>query len=204
MESTFGDYISSGRNVKGLTLRELASSLGLDISTLAKIEKNWRQFPKEKLHTLSDKFSVSYREVVTEFIKNDLIQQYGSFPDYRTIISNALNDNRTNYSISEILEEGESKKVEFKSSLRYCLKSQKAEKYIEHSALKNVCAFLNSEGGKLLIGVSDDKKILGLEELDFKTFKEEDKKDGWLKHFDNLISKHFGNNISQYIRVYIS
>lgn len=199
MESTFGDYLSSGRNVRGLTLRELASSLEMDISTLAKIEKNWRQFPKDKLHILSEIFSVSYRKIVTEFIKTDIFQQYGHFPDYKIIISDALSENGISYSITELINDGESKKLEFKSSLRYCLKNLKAEKHIEHSTLKNVCAFLNSEGGKLLIGVSDQKEILGLEEYDFKTFKEVDKKDSWLKHFDNLISNYFGDNISQYI-----
>ena len=32
-----------------------------------------------------------------------------------------------------------------------------------HAALKSIAAFLNTEGGDLLIGVDDDRKVLGIE-----------------------------------------
>lgn len=192
---TFGQYISSGRNVRGLTLRELASSLNIDISYLSKIEKNWRQFPKNKLDILSNEFSVPYNEILEKFIKDDIIQQYSGIPNYEDILRTIIDEKQTT-SLNEVIELGENNTVEFKSSLRYCLKNKRVDKKIEHSAIKNICAFLNSSGGKLLIGVTDDKEIIGLEDTDFITFKENDKKDAFLKHFDNLISKYFGNNLS--------
>ena len=195
LNSTFGDYISSGRNVRGITMRELAEELNLDISTISKIEKGWRQFPKDKLKLLAEFYKVSYQEVVKEFIKTDLIQQYGGFPNYENLLIEIIN-NEEKTSITDFIKNGETKNTEFKSSLRYCLKSKKAEKYIEHSAIKNVCAFLNSNGGKLIIGLADDGEIIELENTDFTTFKEQDKKDAFLKHLDNLISKYFGNNLS--------
>tara|TARA_R110002050_G_scaffold300453_1_gene469974 strand:- start:83 stop:871 length:789 start_codon:yes stop_codon:yes gene_type:complete len=195
LNSTFGDYISSGRNVRGITLRELAQELNLDVSSMSKIEKGWRQFPKDKLKQFSEYFRVPYQEVVKEFIKTDLIQQYGGFPNYENLLREIIN-NEEKTSIEDFIKKGETKNIEFKSSLRFCLKTTKAEKYIEHSAIKNICAFLNSNGGKLIIGVTDDGEILGLENTDFKTFKESDKKDAFLKHLDNLISKYFGNDLS--------
>lgn len=195
LNSTFGDYISSGRNVRGITLKELAQELNLDVSSISKIEKGWRQFPKDKLKQFAEYFRVSYQEVVKEFIKTDLIQQYGGFPNYENLLREIIN-NEEKTSIEDFIKKGETKNIEFKSSLRFCLKTTKVEKYIEHSAIKNICAFLNSNGGKLIIGVSDDGEILGLENTDFKTFKESDKKDAFLKHLDNLISKYFGNDLS--------
>lgn len=195
LNSTFGDYISSGRNVRGITLRELAQELNLDASSISKIEKGWRQFPKDKLKQFAEYFRVPYQEVVKEFIKTDLIQQYAGFPNYENLLREIIN-NEEKTSIEDFIKKGETKNIEFKSSLRFCLKTTKAEKYIEHSAIKNICAFLNSNGGKLIIGVSDDGEILGLENTDFKTFKENDKKDAFLKHLDNLISKYFGNDLS--------
>jgi transcriptional regulator with XRE-family HTH domain len=195
LNSTFGDYISSGRNVRGLTLRELAEQLNLDVSTMSKIEKGWRQFPKEKLKVFSEIFNVPIQKVTKEFIKTDLVQQYGGFPNYEKLLLEIIN-NVEKTSIVEFIKKGETKNIEFKSSLRYCLKSLKSEKFIEHSAIKNICAFLNSNGGKLIIGVEDNGEILGLENTDFITFKEDDKKDAFLKHFDNLISKYFGNDLS--------
>lgn len=195
LNSTFGDYISSGRNVRGITLRELAQELNLDASSISKIEKGWRQFPKDKLKQFAEYFRVPYQEVVKEFIKTDLIQQYGGFPNYENLLREIIN-NEEKTSIEDFIKKGETKNIEFKSSLRYCLKTTNAEKYIEHSAIKNICAFLNSNGGKLIIGVADDGEVLGLENTDFKTFKESDKKDAFLKHLDNLISKYFGNDLS--------
>lgn len=201
MENSLGNYISCGRNVRGLTLRELASELDLDEVTLSKIERNYRQFPKGKLQLLANIYNVSLDEVLVEFLKTDIFNSYGEFPDIKRLVLKALESSDEPHTLSKVIVDGETKKVEFKSSLRYCLKTLKPGKHIEHSAMKNICAFLNSEGGKLIIGVSDDKKILGLEALDYSTFKETDKKDAWLKHFDNLLSKHFGNGISNLILI---
>ncbi|MCB0474811.1 MAG: putative DNA binding domain-containing protein [Flavobacteriaceae bacterium] len=70
------------------------------------------------------------------------------------------------------------------------------DKIIIHSALKTICAFANTNGGQLLIGVSDDKKIFGLEQ-DYKSFKNEDQnRDGFGKFFDLMIENYFGNSFS--------
>ena len=58
----------------------------------------------------------------------------------------------------------ESKTLEFKSSLRWNLKEdRKDDKRVTHAALKTIAAFLNTEGGDLLIGVDDDRKVLGID-----------------------------------------
>lgn len=89
-----------------------------------------------------------------------------------------------------VISEGENNFTEFKSSLRYCLREKKPMPYIEHSIVKTINAFLNSEGGTLLIGVEDDGNVLGLES-DIKTFGSKGK-DGLLLHFDNLVVNSLG------------
>lgn len=70
------------------------------------------------------------------------------------------------------------------------------DKIIIHSALKTICAFANTNGGQLLIGVSDDKKIFGLEQ-DYKSFKTGDQnRDGFGKFFDLMIKNYFGDSFS--------
>lgn len=91
--------------------------------------------------------------------------------------------------IEQIIESGENRNVEFKSTLRYCLKTNEVKDYIEHSVTKTILAFANSFGGVLLIGVTDDGKILGLEN-DIDSFKDKSK-DSFLKHFGNLLKSHF-------------
>ena len=64
----------------------------------------------------------------------------------------------------ELLKLQESKTLEFKSSLRWNLKEdRKDDKRVTHAALKSIAAFLNTEGGDLLIGVDDDRNVVGIE-----------------------------------------
>jgi hypothetical protein len=64
----------------------------------------------------------------------------------------------------ELIKRGESKTLEFKSTLRWNLKeNRRDDKGVTHAALKTVAAFLNTEGGDLLIGVDDGGAIVGIE-----------------------------------------
>jgi hypothetical protein len=103
--------------------------------------------------------------------------------------------------IRQLIAAGENRMVEFKSSLRYCLKQQSPQANVEHSSFKNLAAFLNSDGGHLFVGVDDNGEILGLEQTDFATFKGTNKKDEFLKHFDNLTEKYFGNGLAGLLNV---
>jgi len=96
------------------------------------------------------------------------------------------------------IEQKENKEIELKSTLRFCLRENKEKREIEHSALKSIAAFLNSEGGELFIGVDDNGAILGLEN-DYSIFKGQDKKDKFLNYFDNIFETAFGNQYQKFI-----
>jgi hypothetical protein len=66
--------------------------------------------------------------------------------------------------VKDLIAAGESATVEFKSSARWDVKNKKAEKFIERIIVKTVAAFLNTQGGTLVIGVEDDGKVYGLAE----------------------------------------
>ncbi len=70
----------------------------------------------------------------------------------------------------ELIKRGESKTLEFKSTVRYSLKEQKIDNVgVTHAVLKTVAAFLNTDGGDLLLGVGDDGSIVGIERDEFET-----------------------------------
>ena len=77
---------------------------------------------------------------------------------------------REQVSTKELIEQGESDIVEFKSSLRWNIHKQSKDKLVEHAALKTIAAFQNTKGGTLIIGVSDDKEILGIGQDRFDNF----------------------------------
>lgn len=99
-----------------------------------------------------------------------------------------------------LIRKGESSTLEFKSTLRVDIRTQKAEKFIQHSVLKTLAAFLNSQGGTLLIGVDDNKNILGLS-ADFDSFSKPDKLDEFQKFLDTLLANSIGNRFHRYLDV---
>ncbi len=64
--------------------------------------------------------------------------------------------------LADLLAIGESQTVEYKSSARWNLHTEQADKRLEHVITKTVCGLLNAEGGRLLIGVDDGGNVLGL------------------------------------------
>lgn len=66
-------------------------------------------------------------------------------------------------SIEEIIEADESSEIEFKSTFQWDVKEGKKNQDLQKSALKTLAAFMNSDGGTLVIGVTDDKEIYGLD-----------------------------------------
>src|SRR3989344_5637280 len=75
--------------------------------------------------------------------------------------------NNSSDEILELIKNKESEEIEFKSTLRTNLHTNEFDKKMEFSALKTISAFLNSNGGTLLLGITDEGKILGIEQDKF-------------------------------------
>ncbi len=90
----------------------------------------------------------------------------------------------------------ESLYLEYKSTLRWDIRAEKKGGVAEDAAVKTIAGFANSEfGGTLLIGVTDDGSIHGLED-DYATFTkrgERGDQDLWGQHLQNLIRSRLGD-----------
>ncbi len=96
--------------------------------------------------------------------------------------------------IGDLLARDEDAYLEFKSTLEWDLKESRRNKALRTPALKTVAAFLNSRyGGTLVIGVADDRGMVGLEH-DFEALHREGKDDAdWFQlHLGNLIQEAVG------------
>lgn len=96
--------------------------------------------------------------------------------------------NITPLSIKDQIAIGENNTIEFKSSYRLDVRNQQLNDALKFQIIKTIAAFLNSEGGKLYVGVADDGTILGIEN-DINLFQKW--LDGLLLDIDNLTKTHF-------------
>jgi type I restriction enzyme R subunit len=95
---------------------------------------------------------------------------------------------RSHRQAEELIKRGESKTLEFKSTLRWNLREdQKDDRIVTHAVLKTIAAFLNTEGGDLLIGVGDDKSIVGIAP---DRFENEDK---FMLHLSQVVRNGLGD-----------
>lgn len=141
----------------GQMMDRLADDVALDAAARVNTRENVRltfdQKVENVIQDIVDSNFELYKRITDdaafgETIKNFLFDQY-------------LRGHRN---AEALIKRGESKTLEFKSTLRWSLKeNRKDDKGVTHAALKTIAAFLNTEGGDLLIGVADDGSIVGTE-----------------------------------------
>ena len=147
-----------------------------------------KQFlPANEENWIAEKYE-KFLEERREWIANEINSFLNMLWDHES--DNELVEVEDIQSWEKLIAGGESNFVEFKSTLRYCLRQESPQKYIEFSIMKAVNALLNSEGGTLIVGVDDAGEVLGLE-YDLSSFGNKGK-DGFLLHFDNMISSYLG------------
>lgn len=99
-----------------------------------------------------------------------------------------------------LLQTEEHEGLEFKSTFRWDLRSQKVNQHLEKSSLKTIAAFLNSRGGLLVLGVHDNKSVVGLAQ-DFATLGKENA-DGFENHFSHIFHKMIGPEFRHLVRLH--
>ena len=90
------------------------------------------------------------------------------------------------FDLMTVLSNGENDAVEFKSTLRTNLHTGAADKRIELAALKTLAGFLNTNGGTLIIGVSDDVTSVGIKTDGFPS------EDKMSLHLVNIVKDRIG------------
>ncbi len=102
-------------------------------------------------------------------------------------------------SILDLILEGEHSQLELKQTFRWDGKNKVTSKVLEKAVMKTVAAFLNTNGGSLIVGVTDNGKIHGLEE-DYNSLTRKDR-DGFENHFNQVLKNMMGAEYRQYVSV---
>jgi len=72
IHTNFGEHLRTLRETTGLTLREVASTINIDSSLLAKIERNQRPPKRKLIKNLASFFNINERELLTEFLSDQI------------------------------------------------------------------------------------------------------------------------------------
>lgn len=103
-------------------------------------------------------------------------------------------------SIADLIRLGESKTLEFKSTLQWDVRRKTQNTDLRFEVLKTIVAFLNFEGGILLIGVEDDGTIFGLAK-DLKLLGRQNTLDGFELQLLNLITDRINPSVTRLIDI---
>ncbi|MBI2264186.1 MAG: ATP-binding protein [Armatimonadetes bacterium] len=144
-----------------VTLNQMMDKLGDDAALDASARANTRE-------NVRLAFDQRVENVIQEIVDSnfDLYKRITDDRAFGEAIKNFLFDQymKQHRQADELIKQGESKTLEFKASLRWSLKENRQDdKAITRAVLKTIAAFLNTEGGDLLIGVADDGSVVGIE-----------------------------------------
>jgi type I restriction enzyme R subunit len=180
-QSTKGGYVAPPEEIEPLSLiiAELNDRFGLNLGAehrvtlghmMARLDGDPALDAAARVNTRENvrlAFDTKVEQVIQDIVESNF-DLYKRITDDRTfgeLVKNFLFDQyvRAHRSAEELIKQGESKTLEFKSSLRWSLKENRQDDQgVTHAVLKTIAAFLNTEGGDLLIGVADDRSVVGI------------------------------------------
>ena len=137
-------------------------------------------------------FDHKVEQVIQEIVDSNF-NLYKRITDDRAfgeVIKNLLFDQylRNHRNAEELIKQGESKTLEFKSTLRWNLKEDRKDaRRVTYATVKTIAAFLNTEGGDLLLGVADDGVVVGIERDRF------DSDDKFMLHLAQAVRNGLGD-----------
>ena len=105
--------------------------------------------------------------------------------------------------LENLIAYGESKNLEFKASSKYSIEKKAFDKNLYFPIIKTICAFANSEGGKLIVGYYEkDQEFYDILSTD--GFKDTDKWENYIRnHLDEKAGKYIGSLVQfEYLELY--
>ncbi len=106
-------------------------------------------------------------------------------PSAQAVLDELRNIEKT-ADLESLISGGESTRLEFKQTMQWDTALHKRNPELLRACVKTVCAFLNGEGGILLIGVANSGEPTGLED-DIRDFKDRKTTDGFESRFRDAL-----------------
>lgn len=169
-------------------LSQIANRSKLDMDADVYLKQVQEKFPNAlKLQCIPENEELRKIENYELFLKKRreiLAQELNLFLEWLT----QTEETEDAVSIDDMIKAGESKYLEFKSSLRRDTVNWNINKALEQVILKVISSFNNAEGGTLLVGVNDEGRVLWLEN-DYQSLS--GNRDEFELHLTNILNKTF-------------
>lgn len=115
------------------------------------------------------------------------------------IVKEADLEKERDTTVDDLVARGESQLQEFKSSMKWDYKAGNANKELAKEVVIAVAAFLNTDGGSLVIGVKDGGEVLGIEK-DLSLMGNKGL-DGFQLAFANAVKTYLGEDIGPLLKL---
>jgi len=81
-----GVYLHGLRKERKLTLKEVSEYLGIDVSTLSKIENGERQLQSHMIAPIADVFEIDFKSIQVLYINQKITREFGHEPYFNEAI----------------------------------------------------------------------------------------------------------------------
>jgi len=186
--------IASGRDPKGLCVRDVMTTRIISVCPDASIDEAGSLMMENRIKKLPVYDTVHPDDVLGIISLTDIACHKPQ------VVTQYVNAKEQIPAIHDLLVLDESQRLEFKASLLFDSIKRRLEPKLEFNCLKTICAFLNSEGGDLLIGVNDRKWVVGLKD-DYLTLPKANR-DSFENYLTNQISNKIGDRHLAQIRFF--
>jgi len=102
--------------------------------------------------------------------------------------------------VQQMLAAGEGPTLEYKSSFRWDLKSRTVNTDLQKVIAKTIAGLMNFNGGTVLIGVADDRTVVGIEN-DIQSLSSKPNQDGFELALRQALTNYLGPEYGPHIRV---
>ena len=177
---TYRKSIERGNTIKFISKEDLKSLVIFlpSISVQKKLVKSSKKLDNliEQIENLKLNLAYNPNQI------NQISKEINSF-------SEILNSVSEEDKILDMINEGENKTVEFKKTFAFnSFTNNKRDDALVKASIKNIVAFINSEGGTLLVGVNDDGEITGMKE----EIEKHKSKDKFKLYFGDTVAERIG------------
>jgi CBS domain-containing protein len=180
--------VASGRDPQIVTVGEVMTSALISVSPETPLLEAGRIMLKNRIKKLPVVDSIGQDRVIGILSLTDVANHQ---PEVMREYMVEKNREQEALAVEQLINMDEGQRLEFKASLRYNNIRGCVDQELEYNCLKTICAFLNADGGDLLIGVSDDNWVVGLEQ-DYVTLPKKNR-DGFENHLINQVSNKIGD-----------